>query len=416
MSENIFDREIDDAWTQFQDRLTRYVRAMQDDDELVLVSRYDSTDDGLTETAACVRFFAWAGDTVRCEVPSNLFLHPARQLSEEDHDRLIELGWNRPDAVADVDEGNGSASFYLDADRTEATRLATMTIAVFREIWDLMHPSFLQAITRGRQDVPPLDLPDETPARQRNGSGLRELVDTAVESMLGQAPEKDGDGDILVWVGDMPTYVRVLDDDARVEVFARVVHSISDRTRAAEALADLNRQWSDIKFLLIVDNVVAVMRIDGSPFAAEHLLSVFRTFEHLVDTADEAFAERLGGTLNTTATSPTGTDEHGSHELPAALMTLIHLDSDSGLDADDVAEICGRDRDTILEFLRLCSDQEVEWRHNAELARENDSEEADMCESEAQSWAKTSDSLRAALRVVVLPHRAPPGGGYRSLG
>lgn len=70
MSENIFDREIDDAWTQFQDRLTRYVRAMQDDDELVLVSRYDSTDDGLTETAACVRFFAWAGDAVRCEVPS----------------------------------------------------------------------------------------------------------------------------------------------------------------------------------------------------------------------------------------------------------------------------------------------------------------------------------------------------------
>ncbi|MDT2005153.1 hypothetical protein FXW78_11275 [Rhodococcus opacus] len=416
MSDNTFDREIDDAWTELQDRLTRYVHAMEDDDELVLQSQYDSVDDGLVETAACVRFFAWAGDTVRCEVPSNRFLHPARALTEEERDRLIELGWNRPDLSEHVDSGNGSASYYLDVDREDAERVASMTVTVFREIWDLLHPSFLKAITGGRSETPVFDSA-EAPAQLRDGAGLRDRVDAAVESMLEQAPGKDEDGDILVWVGELPTYVRVIEEDARVEVFARVVHTISDRTRAAEALADLNRQWPDIKFLLVVDNVVAVMRVDGSPFVADHLVSMFRMFEHFVDTLDDTFAEKLGGKLNST---PDATSSYAEHEcedeFPAALVTLIHLDSESGLDPDDVAEICGRDRDTILEFLRLCSEQEIEWRHNAELAREAEPEEAEMCEDESRAWAKTKESLRAALRVVVLPHRAPPRGGFQNLG
>ncbi|UZG55530.1 T3SS (YopN, CesT) and YbjN peptide-binding chaperone 1 [Rhodococcus opacus] len=416
MSDNTFDREIDDAWTELQDRLTGYVHVMEDDDELVLQSQYDSVDDGLVETAACVRFFAWAGDKVRCEVPSNRFLHPARALTEEEHDRLIELGWNRPDLCEHVDEGNGSASYYRDADREDAHLLASMTVTVFREIWDLLHPSFLKAITGGRGETPEFGTAD-VPAQLRDGAGLRDRVDAAVESMLEQAPGKDADGDILVWVGDLPTYVRVIEEDARVEVFARVVHTISDRTRTAEALADLNRQWPDIKFLLIVDNVVAVMRVDGSPFVADHLVSVFRMFEHFVDTVDDAFAEKLGGKLNST---PGATSSYAEHEcedeFPAALVTLIHLDSESGLDPDDVAEICGRDRDTILEFLRLCTEQEIEWRHNAELAREEEPEEADMCEDEASAWAKTKESLRAALRVVVLPNRTPPRGGFQNLG
>ncbi|MFC0446915.1 T3SS (YopN, CesT) and YbjN peptide-binding chaperone 1 [Rhodococcus jostii] len=416
MSDNTFDREIDDAWTELQDRLTRYVHAMEDDDELVLQSQYDSVDDGLVESAACVRFFAWAGDTVRCEVPSNRFLHPARALTEEERDRLIELGWNRPDLSEHADSGNGSASYYLDVDREDAERVASMTVTVFREIWDLLHPSFLKAITGGRSETPVFDSA-EAPAQLRDGAGLRDRVDAAVESMLEQAPGKDEDGDILVWVGELPTYVRVIEEDARVEVFARVVHTISDRTRTAEALADLNRQWPDIKFLLVVDNVVAVMRVDGSPFVADHLVSVFRMFEHFVDTVDDAFAEKLGGKLNST---PDATSSYAEHEcedeFPAALVTLIHLDSESGLDPDDVAEICGRDRDTILEFLRLCSEQEIEWRHNAELAREAEPEEAEMCEDESRAWAKTKESLRAALRVVVLPHRAPPRGGFQNLG
>src|SRR6476620_8231262 len=160
MSDNTFDREIDDAWTQLQDRLTRYVHAMEDDDELVMQSQYDSVDDGLVETAACVRFFAWAGDTVRCEVPSNRFLHPARALTEEERDRLIALGWNRPDLCERVDEGNGSASYYLDVDREDAERVASMTVTVFREIWDLLHPSFLKAITGGRSETPVFDSAD----------------------------------------------------------------------------------------------------------------------------------------------------------------------------------------------------------------------------------------------------------------
>ncbi len=170
MSDNTFDREIDDAWTELQDRLTGYVHVMEDDDELVLQSQYDSVDDGLVETAACVRFFAWAGDKVRCEVPSNRFLHPARALTEEEHDRLIELGWNRPRPVRARRRGQRFRVVLPRRGREDAHLLASMTVTVFREIWDLLHPSFLKAITGGRGETPEFgtaDVPGPAARRRR---------------------------------------------------------------------------------------------------------------------------------------------------------------------------------------------------------------------------------------------------------
>ncbi|MFZ2174984.1 MAG: hypothetical protein WAW17_13320 [Rhodococcus sp. (in: high G+C Gram-positive bacteria)] len=416
MSDNIFDREIDSAWAEFQDRLSEYVRTMVDDDELVLQLHHDSTDDGLAETAACVRFFAWAGNTVRCEVPSNRFLHPARAFTEEEHERLLELGWHRPDLCVHVDEGNGSASYYIDVDREDGARPASMAVTVFREIWDLTHPSFLLAVTSGREETSGFLTTAATPMHSHPESGLGPLVEKAVETLLGQAPERDVDGDLLVWVGELPTYIRVLEGDRRVEFFAPVVHTVGDRARAADALVELNNHWPDLKFQLVGDNVIVVMRIDGSPFVPEHLGAVFGHLEHFVDTLDDTFAGLLGGTLTLSSDPATGTGEHDCEELPAALMTLIHLDPHGDLEPDDVVEICGRDRNTILGFLRICSEQEIEWHRNAELSRGHDAEEVAMCEGEAQSWGATKDSLRAALRAVVLPHRAPPGNGFPNFG
>ena len=115
MSDNTFDLEILSAWTTFETHLARYISVMEDDDTLVVESHYDSMDE-LADAPACIQFFAWNQTSVRCEVPSNRFLHPLRMLEPEDHSALLDMGFNAPDLCEHVPEGNGSMSFYIDVD------------------------------------------------------------------------------------------------------------------------------------------------------------------------------------------------------------------------------------------------------------------------------------------------------------
>ena len=139
MSDNTFDLEILSAWTTFETHLARYISVMEDDDTLVVESHYDSMDE-LADAPACIQFFAWNQTSVRCEVPSNRFLHPLRMLEPEDHSALLDMGFNAPDLCEHEPEGNGSMSFYIDVDRARPEELVTKVLRVFREMWSIAHP------------------------------------------------------------------------------------------------------------------------------------------------------------------------------------------------------------------------------------------------------------------------------------
>lgn len=254
---------------------------------------------------------------------------------------------------------------------------------------------------------------------------LRILVDGAVERLLGHPPKRDDDGDIPLVRGEQVTYVRVLEDDEYVEVFSRVVHSVENLENAAVILAQLNRQWPTIKLILVEQSVLGVVRVDGAPFVAEHLLRALRSFAELAEASDE-LAEELGG-QPIRATGDTAFNDgmasehedpgaeyesHECHEFPPALMALLELDADGTgeLSAEEVAVICEHDRDTILDYLRISQEQETAWHEALTESIRRKDDDTDLCAGEKRAWTHAIRNLRRGLRVVVLPAKdaAPP--------
>ncbi|MDI9915924.1 hypothetical protein [Rhodococcus sp. IEGM 1379] len=421
MPESTFDLEITTAWTAFGKRLSAYITAMVDNDSLVIESQYDSMD-GLADAPACIRFFAWNKTKVRAEVPANLLLHPLRTLDPKDHEKLVALGFHRPDQCEHEDSGNGSMSFYIDSDRSKPEVLVSKALRILDEVWSIAHPSFLLARSSGREDIPAFTV---GPQRIDAGNSLSILVDAALEQLLGHTPERDDDGDIPLVGGEQVTYVRVLGDDGYVEVFSRVVHSIADLDQAAVVLAQLNRQWPTLKLILVEQSVLGVVRVDGAPFVSEHLLRALRSLSDLSEVSDQLAAE-LGGqpirvedntdpSLSDFEDAASDFDAHECHEFPPALMSILELGADvtGSLTPDEVAKICGHDRDTILEYLRISQEQEASWHQALTDAIGRGGDDVELCTGEKFAWTQTIQHLRRALRTVVLPEN---DGSAKQLG
>lgn len=414
MSERTFDLEITGAWTTFGNRLSRYIAAMKDNDTLVVESRYDCADN-LDYAPAGISFFALNQKKIRCEVPANRFLHPLRMLEPGDHETLVVLGFHRPDQSEHENTGNGSMSFYIDVDRSRTDGLVAKALRVFDEMWNIAHPSFLRAEVSGREDIPVFD---NGSARGSSEDSLNELVDATLARLLEYAPQRDDDGDIPLVRGEQVTYLRILEDDQYIEVFSRVVHSVLDTNHAALVLSQLNRQWPTIKLILVEQSILGVARVDTAPFAPDHLLRTLRSFTELADSAEELAAEFGGQPIRADREFPAAFGEsdddgldsafesHECHEFPPALMSILELDADvTGLTADDVAEICGRDRDTILDYLRISQQQEAEWHEALTTAIGLGGEDIELCDGEKRAWTQTIHHLRRALRIVVLPQK-----------
>ncbi|MGV8874048.1 MAG: T3SS (YopN, CesT) and YbjN peptide-binding chaperone 1 [Rhodococcus sp. (in: high G+C Gram-positive bacteria)] len=405
MSDSLeFDFDVDAAWMQFQRTLGDYVSVMRDGDALVLESRYDTTD-GVPDTAACVQFYAWDLDMVRCEVPANEHLNINRVITDDQREALSALGFR-------VSFDSEPTAPHVDRNRSWSDDLAKKTVSVFRDIWGLPHPSFLSSRTTGRYDVPSFDVsataPDSTVVplcvQPKGREHLQQLVDHALEPWFGFPPDHDPDGDIpLRFVGGT-AYVSVKPTEPVVEINSTLVHAVSGRTRAAELLVDLNLQLPDVMLHLVQDCIVAQVRVSGSPFVADHLLWAVRMLSHVWEQVDEKFAEDFGGRLGEPV--PPTVD---AEDFPDGLLELVELaaGSDEPLDLRAVLVCCSSDRDVVVSYLRISAEQEASWRGMAVAADLGD-EHCDVAEAdrEAVNWGRTVAALREVLRST--PEQVTP--------
>ncbi|MBC2639033.1 MULTISPECIES: T3SS (YopN, CesT) and YbjN peptide-binding chaperone 1 [unclassified Rhodococcus (in: high G+C Gram-positive bacteria)] len=411
------DSSVNRDWAEFQRRLADYLAAMRDEDLLVLESGFEELDES-QGLMPCIQFVVWDGDTVRCEVPSNHYLHPDRALTDAEQTYLTELGWNRPTRGPDDEPDDGSPAFYVDKKLSWSDQLAAMAVAAFRDVWGITHPAFLSTETSSTDPEatfdpvalrPPLvaQLDPGAAVVPRDAEHLHELITLSLVPMLGLLPERDPDGDVPIRMGNTILFVGPLADSVDVQLFAPLVHDISDRTRAAEVTADLNRTWSRIKFVLVDDRLSAFLEVSGNPFVPQHLTDTCKTFAEFLRTVDGDFAARFGGELFFTRESASDEDlepEPGgrtesrmsSTDLPKELLTLFHLDPGPA-DASDpavVADVCGHDRDRILALL----DTGTAW-----VSQLRDTDDAS-----ADHWERVVGTLRHALRTVVLPPTSAP--------
>ncbi|WP_072688255.1 T3SS (YopN, CesT) and YbjN peptide-binding chaperone 1 [Rhodococcus marinonascens] len=406
MQEFDLDSSVNHDWAQFQRRLADYLAAMQDEDLLVLESGFEELDES-EGLSPCVQFLVWDGDTVRCELPSNHRLHPARRLSDAEQTYLTELGWNRPTRGPDDKSDDGSPAFYIDKKLSWSDQLAAMTVAAFRDVWGVPHPSFLSTETSLTDPAVPFDpiavrpplVEDVDPASAvlpRDVEHLQELIMLSLVPLLGLLPERDPDGDVPIRMGNTILFVGPVADSFDVQLFAPLIYDISDRTRAAEVTGDLNRTWSRIKFILVDDRLSAFLEVPGNPFVPQHLTDTCNLFSEFLETVDDEFSKRFGGKLsfyrdNSGDEEPVADTPMTAADLPKELLTLFHLDPGfvANIDPTAVADVCGHDRVRILTLLDTCT----AWVTHL---RDND-------DSTAEHWERIVGALRDTLRTVVLP-------------
>ncbi|MEV0948197.1 hypothetical protein [Rhodococcus sp. NPDC049939] len=402
------DSSVNRDWADFQRRLADYLAAMKDEDLLVLESGLEELDES-EGRRPCIQFLVWDGDTVRCEVPANHQLHPTRRLSDAEQTYLTELGWNRPTDGAVEEFDDGSPAFYVDKKLAWSDQLAAMAVAAFRDIWGVAHPSFLKTEAALSDPAPAFDpiavrpplvenIDPTSAVVPRDVEHLQELITLALVPLLGVLPERDPDGDVPIRMSNTILFVGPVADSVDVQLFAPLVHNISDRTRAAEVTADLNRTWSRIKFILVDDRLSAFVEVPGNPFVPQHLTDNCSLFSDFLETVDDEFSKRFGGKLsfyrsNTADEQPAADILVSDADLPEELLILFHLDTGSAGDLDPtaVADVCGHDRHRILALLDTCTDRVARLR--------------DTDDPTAKHWERLAHVLRNALRGIVSPPR-----------
>jgi T3SS (YopN, CesT) and YbjN peptide-binding chaperone 1/T3SS (YopN, CesT) and YbjN peptide-binding chaperone 3/TY-Chap C-terminal domain len=417
------DRSTARAWSQFQARLADHLAAMSDDD--VLVVRTDAGDSSADGVAApYLKFTGRSDGRLLSQVAGNEHLDARYALDEAGVAMLRSLGWAPPAGAVDGHEPDEvSGDFSLTVDRSSADRLAVMSVKALRGVFGVAHPAFLAAQSPGASSgEPELGIPspviESTVALEEplavvpeDVDHLRALVDSALEPVFGHGPKHDSDGDIPVVAGSALLFIRVLEDAPAIEIFSTIVRGITDLDAAAAAVAELNNGIRMIKFLLVDDVIIAAAHVAALPFAPQQLRGVLDYMSRVADGIDEGLVASVGGRRafgdDPPQESADSADDEGT-DLPPELLTLLHLDpdGDSTVDPDLAASVCSYDRDVVLRLLKIASQEEIAWRQSHdEAAMTGDKDEAAASDAEAAGWAKTVETLRQALRVIVERNR-----------
>ena len=409
------DRSTRRAWSRFRAELADHIVAMGDGDALV-VDAESSLDEEATGAAPYVQFCAWGPGRVHAEVSSNAYLDTQVWLDDHAEAALLDLGWEAPTHAVGEPADSGSPNFYLDAERREGDRLATMAVAALRDVLGVPHPAFLSWPAAGRAAEAEVDAgragaaegADEPLAvMPESPEHLRTLAAAALRTPDGPEVGFDEDGDIPLPRGSALVYVRVSDTVPMIEVFSYVVQGALDAERAAFEVAVLNRDTSLVKFVLLDDVLLATVHLPAFPFAPRQLRATVAAMAEVVNRVDDDLVARVGGRRalepepEADAEDPSD-DPAQQLELHPALLTLLHLDPHGeGVDPELAASVCDHDRDLVLRFLCEAAEQEVTWRRSGDNAQDADEAEAEACLHEGRAWRATVETLRAALRVIV---------------
>lgn len=449
MGEHIeFDVVNDVAWQAFRARLADHLAGMADDD--VLVVDTDPADETTGGAAPYVQFCAWGEAMLRGEVASNAYLAPERRIDDRAAETVVSIGWRAPTCAPDDEADSGSTNFFLDAGTNQADRLAVMAVRVLREVFGVVHPSFLGA---GGLEVDPGTAPpvldrstepsEPIAVMPRDREELQGLVDAALTPYFGHPPKKDDDGDIPVVTDSTVVFVRVLEEAPIVHLFCRVLREVDDIDAARFETGVLNRDGRFVRFSVVGNAVMAEIDLPALPFAPEQLRDLLGVLCARVDGAVDDLLVRVGGRRElepedagdedaeggadpetaepdddgmAVPVDPDAEAEDDTDAVHPAMQTLLELDADrpGSVTPELAASVCAWDRDLVLELVGWNSRQELAWRRARDCAEAvGDEAETLVCEGERAHAERSVALLRQALRLVVeaqlARHRAAPG-------
>ncbi len=423
------DKRLTMAWGQMHARLTAALAGLEDETTLSiqLPSAYDG--DNLDGSIPYLQFRGYGDRSVRGEVSSNHVLDEKHRLSNQQGRALLELGWNAPASDPGDPGTNDGANFWIEANYPALGDLAESSVAAIRDVFGVPHPSFLEAFGLHRDTTADLlGHPRQASAAEEEAAAessavdddeslaieptdrdhLVDLVDAALVPVVGGMPPHDDDGDIPIREGSAIVFVRVAEDGPYVELFSPILVGVRGSPLALERVSQLNRWVRFVSFGWDAGTVHASMHLYCSPFVPKHLRHAVEVLTSVADRLDDELRLGLGGRAFFGNEEDSGTDEVSpdptrDEELPEALLTLMQLDANAegAVTAEEAADICGRNRRAILDYIRIAEQQVIEWRSSAEEALgDGDTDEWAACTHEGKAWQSTVDLLRSALRLV----------------
>lgn len=381
---NDFDNSIEQAWRDFGVSLAR---------ECTQLTREAGTWIALGPATAAgshlrLHITLTGAHRVRVTLDStDLHSDVARHLLQAE--QLRTLGWRRL--------RNGT--YILERSPSRADDLAATTVTTVRAVWGVVHPAFLDAPFLEHQG------PD-TPSPFALTSGatipcdpdhLRSLTLGFLAAAAGHPVDPDDDGDIPLPTPGYPSWLRVAATSPCLELFAILTDDATDHARAASLIATQPTDHASIRLILRGRTIVAQRIIDASVFVADNVrMAMNDWFTFVRDDVPRIVQQALDD-----ESKPSAADSE-CEDLPDAILTVMHLDTDSTtLDAREVAQICEFDRAALLRYIRTCEEQYLSWDASADDT--DDADEANACRHEGQAWRSTAEKFRDALRLVVLP-------------
>ncbi|GAA2053572.1 TY-Chap domain-containing protein [Williamsia deligens] len=402
-----FDASVDAGWQRMAAALGDRLATMEPGDSHAIDLGFLCEDGMARENLPIIVFTTHGTTRVRCTVGN---------ATPTEDTLLAEAGWRE----------RGTHPRTMETGRRRADHLARCAVAVLRDVFDVPDASFVDGTTAARVE-PEVSLagvpsdPDE----------LQAMVDAAIVEISGRPVEHDEDGDIPLPTA-VPSWLRVSTEEAAIELFSTRIDD--SRGVTPEMLYAAVDGWPGVAVTVRSGVLVSRMRIEATVFVRENLRAElkrwFAFLDHGVDELRAAIACRShshagsdecdrteelpptdgmgrGGIIRTTDVTTTA---GRVVSLPAALETLLLVaTTQSGdLRPDDVAAIMERDRDVTLRCHRVCISQRDDWETEADAAADRDDvEEAHACLVESWRWAEVAQSLRSALRLIVLERPRP---------
>lgn len=406
--------EVEQAWVGFRVRLADRLAAMEDDEHLKVELETGVDADDLVGCTPYLQFVGWGGDLVRAEASSNHYLAERYELTDQDEELLVELGWLAPTYGPEEEPDSGSVNFHTDLERRQADLIAILAVGALRDAFGCVHPIFLDAdgleidpgFSPPADSAAPTDVEDSSDLDEplvgfpSNPLELREMVDRAVAEMLDEPLIHDSDDDIAIRSGSTPLWVRALVDAPAVDVFSHVVTDIADAERADQDVAILNRSHPFAKFFVRDDLIEMRYRLFALPFLPQQLRLVLALLMEDIDDLARDLATRVEGRRffdprpELESGPETDAEQDAADRIryqvnmnPPALVGLLELLYDGPAMPSSVAVLFDNDRHAIIaELVRLRTGTADFGDHDLDLVL---------------------DQLRAALRFVAEVDAAP---------
>ena len=292
------DKSTRQAWDGFASRLAEVVSVM-DPGATMSIGAIATSD---VPEPPLVTFTCGDGGEILAEAASNATLADDDQLSVDQLAAMEEIGWQPPS----IDGPHPSDDFTLVGTQDEPLPLASGCVSALRDVYGVPHPAFL-APDQLADILTPTPV-EQSPTRQpafnadsliaivpQSRQHLYQLIDAELTQLLGHQPVRDDDGDFALRVGSTMVFIRVSPDAEEVIVFSAIVHDLDGRTRAMEALSDLNTDARYVRFILIRDRVFVSLSIFAHPFVPAHLNQALGVVSVISDSIDNELARKLRG-------------------------------------------------------------------------------------------------------------------------